>query len=242
MCCAASGTNRPHDRIADRENGLAAFLVVAAFFGWLLLRSRAAPPQGSPASVGPVSLLIKLGNKATSLEQWDGSVRVSGGELAGVEGWHFSASDSIDGRDKWRCSTRRDAVPPYADLHYTEMRPGSTPPVLFHAVGVYVTLRAAGDARVTVQTKQGEFDFPVSQITDEVMPVLGGRATVVRVPAVEKLSAPEFEDDEPAIAALPDGSIAVAWVAYRDRADRVLLRDSRAGSWTAAQEVTPGAR
>jgi Protein of unknown function (DUF3604) len=95
--------------------------------------------------------------------------------------------------------------------------------------------------RLAVSTKQGNFDFPLSQVSDEVKPMLGGRATVVRVPAVEKLSAPEFEDDDAAIVTLPDGGVAVAWVAYKDRADRVLLRELRGGSWTAPQEVTASA-
>jgi hypothetical protein len=59
------------------------------------------------------------------------------------------------------------------------------------------------------------------------------------VPAVEKLSSADYEDDDPSIAVLPDGGVAVAWVAYRDRADRVLLRERRSGVWTSAQEVTP---
>ena len=129
--------------------------------------------------------------------------------------------------------TRRDAVAPYADLHYTEMRPGSTPAVLFHPVGLYVTMRTPADARVAVHTAQGDFDFALSQTSDEVKPMLGGRATVVRVPTSEKLTTAEYEDDDPAIAALPDGGIAVAWVAYRDRAERILLREYRGGAWTA---------
>src|SRR5262249_9330787 len=124
------------------------------------------------------------------------------------------------------------------DMHYTEMRPGSAPPVLFHAVGLYVTLRAASDARVAVHTAQGDFDFALSQVSDTLLPMLGGRATVVRVPTAAKLTGPEYQDDDPAIAALADGGVAVAWVAYRNRADRVLLREYRGGVWTAAQEVT----
>jgi hypothetical protein len=187
----------------------------------------------------PTTVLITLGNNARAVEKWDGSMRVAGGEIVALEGRHFSAGDAITARDAWRASTRRDAVAPYADVHYTEMRPGSTPPVLFHPVGLYVTIGAVADARVLVHTAQGDFDFALSQVNGEPKPMLDGRVTVARVPAGEKLSTAEFEDDDPAVAALPGGGVAVAWVAYRDRADRVLLRELRQGAWTAPEEVTP---
>jgi hypothetical protein len=61
---------------------------------------------------------------------------------------------------------------------------------------------------------------------------------VVRVPVTEKITTGEFEDDEPAIASLSNGSIAIAWVAYKDRADRILLRTRANSSWSAAEQVT----
>src|SRR5215470_10519228 len=74
--------------------------------GWLLLRSRAAPQTPSGAGPQAATVFITLGNNARAVEKWDGSLRVTGGELAGMEGWHFSAPDAIAGRDSWRCSTR----------------------------------------------------------------------------------------------------------------------------------------
>jgi hypothetical protein len=193
----------------------------------------------SAANGQNATIFITLGEKAGEVEKWDGSVRVIAGELGGIEGWHFSAPDGLTGSDAWHCSTRRDAVAPYADMHYTEMRPGSTPSVLYYPVGVYVTVRGAGDPRLAVHTAQGDFEFTVSQVTNAVLSVLGGRATATRVPSAEKLTTPEFEDDDPGIAMLPDGAVAVAWVAYRDRADRVFLRERHGSVWTPAQEVTP---
>ena len=213
-------------------------IAIGSLSGWLLLRTKAAS-QNTSAAPQLSTVLITLGENAKSLESWDGSVRVNAGEVAGVAGWHFLQADAVTGRDAWRCHTRRDAVAPYADLHYTEMRPGSVPSVLFHAVGVYVTLRSPAEVRVSVHTAQGDFDFALAEISEEVKPLLGGRATVVRVPTVQKLSETGYEDDDPAIVALPDGGFAVAWVAYKNRADRVLLREYRGGAWSSPVEVTP---
>ena len=49
---------------------------------------------------------------------------------------------------------------------------------------------------------------------------------------------PYLEDDEAAITTLPDGSIAAAWVVYRDKGDRVMVRTLSGGSWSKTEEVT----
>src|SRR5712671_3810835 len=123
---------------------LAAGLGVLA--GGLFLRGTASQ-QGTPAPPS-VTLLLTLGQKAAKVETWDGTVRVSGGSLVSTEGRHFSAGDSVTGPGQWKCVTLRDEVAPYADIHYTEMRPGDKPPVLFHPVGVFLTIRPAAAARI----------------------------------------------------------------------------------------------
>jgi hypothetical protein len=59
------------------------------------------------------------------------------------------------------------------------------------------------------------------------------------VAAVQKLSNAQYEDDEPAVTTLSDGSVTAAWVAYQNQTDRVLLRTLRNNVWTEAEEVTP---
>ncbi len=215
----------------------AAILIAIALAAFVLMKSRGTISAQTPSP--PAScFLITLGNKGSSLEKWDGSAQVGGGPIS-IEGWHFSASDAITGPNQWKCVTRRDAVAPYADIHYTEMRPGEIPPVLFHPVGVFLTLRSEGSPRIAIQTAQGNFQFSPADISAEPSSFLNGRVLVARVAAAEKLSTAQYEDDEPSIAALPDGSVAVAWVAYRDRADRILVRTHTRGLWSEAEEVSP---
>jgi hypothetical protein len=217
---------------------LLSVLFLAGACAWLLIRGDAAP-QASASDTAAATVLITFGEHAKSVEHWDGSIAVSGGELIGIEGRQFSQADTVTAPDSWKCTTRQDGVPPYADVHYMELAPGSTPEVRYHPVGVYATIRGAGDPRIAVKTAQGNFDFAQSEAAAEPKAFLGGRATVVRAPTVEKLNGPQFEDDEPAITALQGGRLAVAWVAYRDRADRVLLRTLENGAWSEAEEVTP---
>src|SRR5713226_3258594 len=81
----------------------------------------------TPGTEG-VTLLVTFGLQARSVERWDGSVHVSGGRLVSLEERQFSAGDRITASDRWVSTTRQDQVVPYADIHYTEMRPGAPPP------------------------------------------------------------------------------------------------------------------
>src|SRR5260221_27326 len=220
--------------MTSKASYLAAGLAVLA--GGLFLRGTASQQAAAPPA--PVTLLLMLGHKADQVETWDGTARVSGGALVSTDGRHFSAGDTVTGPGAWKCVTRRDEVAAFSDVHYTEMRPGERPEVRFHPVGVYLAIQPGQAPRVAVETAQGSFDFALDDIKDTPTAVLGGRATVVRVGGAEKLSAPEYEDDEPAIAALPGGAIAAAWVAYRDRADRVFLRTRANNIWSAPEQVT----
>ncbi|MGH9667346.1 MAG: hypothetical protein ACRD9L_23225, partial [Bryobacteraceae bacterium] len=213
---------------------------LAAVASLVLLLKMARPMQAPAAGAASrVCVLATLGGDATSVERWDGSARVSAVRVVAAEGRHFSAGYQIDAPSAWRAATREDRVAPFADVHYTEMRPGSKPPVLYHPVGVYLTIEPAPGARVAIETAQGKFDFALDGITEEPTPFLTGRVNVRRVPAPERLTPDEYQDDEPSIAALADGSVAAAWVAYRDRADRVLVRTQSGGVWRAPEEATP---
>lgn len=198
------------------------------------------PPRVAFAAESDVhTVYLSFGLSANSVESWDGSVEVSGGALLSVEGRHFSSGDSITGTNSWRVSNRREAIDGFPRVNYNEMSPAELPPVLFSPVGVYLKIRSEGSARVAVKTKQGDFDFRLAEIGHTPQPFLDGRVSAVAAPTAERVSTAQYEDDEAAVAMLPDGSLAVAWVAYRDRADRVFVRTYSNGSWSAPEQATP---
>jgi hypothetical protein len=146
-----------------KRAALSGFVVLAIFFGWVFFRGNAAPQNSTP-SAPAASILVMLGEHAKSVERWDGSIAVSEGELAVVEVRQFSKNDSITSPSAWKCTTREDAVAPYPDAHYTEMQPGSVPPVRHHPVGMVTAgsntfLRAAaadGSVFVVWQSRGGQ--------------------------------------------------------------------------------------
>src|SRR5262249_4741396 len=143
---------------------------------------RSSPPQAeAPLPAAAVTMLLTFGEKATAAERWDGSATVTGGRLLSIEGRHFSSGDEVNPTGSWKCVTRRDEVPLWSDFHYTEMGPGTTPPVRYYPVGAYLTIDNA-TARVAVFTAQGNFELSLADLAAEPKTMLNGRATARLVP------------------------------------------------------------
>jgi hypothetical protein len=211
----------------------------------LVVVAAAAPVTHASESV---TLLLTFGVGDTSEEVWDGSLSVENGELVALEERDVLHQDLISrtprpdrltGPSSWRLRTRRDDLPEFAPINYAEMEPFRRPPALFLPVSLFLTVAPRGPARVSITTEQGKLSFSLDEISLEPAGFLGGRVTVVRTPTVKRLSSAQYENDEPAIAKLADGTIAVAWVAYRERSDRILLRIRRDGEWAEPEEVAP---
>src|SRR2546421_1980465 len=49
---------------------------------------------------------VLLGVGDTTSTNWDGSVKLTGGKVVGIEGWRFAQKDSTDGKSSWKASTR----------------------------------------------------------------------------------------------------------------------------------------
>ncbi len=72
-----------------------------------------------------------------------------------------------------------------------------------------------GTQSIRVSTGQGDFEFaPYAIPIGTAMPFLGGRAEVERIPAGLPVASGSLEQDYPACAGLPDGSILCAYVEY----------------------------
>ncbi len=184
------------------------------------------------------TVYIGLGENAKAVEAWDGSISVSGGELVSLEDRHFLDNDKMTGPNRWSASTREEQIKGFALMNYNEMSPAELPPTQYSPFGLFATIRDGGSARVSVKTKQGNFQFRVGDLSYDATEFLEGRASAAITPAVEKLSSEEYEDDEAAIIRTSDTSVGAAWVAYKDRGDRILGRVRESGVWRDTQEIT----
>ena len=214
-------------------------LIAAALGAFMLVNAAQQQVEPAVAASSDRTFLLTLGEKASSDEDWAGSIQSAGGAITSITGWHLSGTDRITGPTEWTVRTRRDEVLPFSDPDYTEIGGTEKPAILFHPVGLVVSVAGQQDSRLSVQTKQGNFEFSLSSLRLEPAEFLNGRATVREVPSAQRLTTPQYHDDEPSVTALPDGSIVSAWVAYENQADRVMFRTLRNGMWSQPQEVSP---
>jgi hypothetical protein len=149
---------------------------------------------------GAAAFRILLGVTDTQPGKWDGSVRVSPGTVADIQGWRFGPKDSIGSGSSWKASTRPSAN--------KKKQPGA---VLENGVIVSVT---DPSATLEVKTAQGTFSFNARDLPDGVQKqFLGGKVAVDRVPATLQLTDSPEDQDFPAIAQ-SDDSVYVSYVEF----------------------------
>lgn len=221
-----------------------ASLVLAAVLAAAITVQRGSGISGAGVAAGlqaPVSspvraLNIEFGIKDSEVVPWDGSVALSRGEIVKLRGHHFSEKASLGPGNSWIAGTTE--WPGHAGGMHPNELPDSNPTRVM-AAGVTVYYRAPDDAEVSVKTKQGNFSFRLQEVPEaSPLHVLNTRVEVFRVPPVEHLTTDTLEDDYPSIAADRNGNLAVAWIAYRDRADTVFCRFRRAGAWSEPLKVS----
>jgi hypothetical protein len=215
-CLGRRRQRRFHDAREKAMKRAALALLLAAAGFWLAKGRQAPPPTASaPARV----YRIVFGETDTEGKKWDGTVEVTGGELASLAGWRFGEGDEISGRS-FRLSTR---IINLEDQRRGMTEVGGKPVQRLAEAGLVATVRGPGEARVRVTTAQGNLEFsnvPYARKSS----FLNGNVTVERVPETELLTDDTYEDDYPAAVVTRAGELWIAWLGYRDKGDVVLAR------------------
>ena len=230
--------------MSPRNRRLAAAGVVGAVLLVLLAASRPADPP-------VVSFRVVLGLKDKEPTDWSGKVAVADGEAVELKGWRFEEKDAIEGTTKWTCRTRDYIAPGERfPLDPASGKP-KPPPQEPWPNGVVFTVRGAGPT-VTLTLPAGEVKFTADDVPlGRPKTFLDGRVRVERLPAVSVLRPPAEPQGGGAragrlprlLGALQDRQTVLAWVAYQNEKDRVLLaeRDGPDGDWSPPVEVAgPG--
>ncbi len=196
---------------------------------------------------------VVFGLKDKEPGDWSGQVSVAGGEVAALSGWRFEGKeDSVEGTTAWKCRTR-DGIAP--EQRYAIQGPDGTPKSKAVEVpwpnGIHLTVQGATPT-VTLKLARGTIKFSAADVLlGEPRTFLDGQVRVERVPAVStpRSAAPPkaakpVQDDYPAFwVRYRTGKHYLAWVAYQNERDRVLLaeRDGPDGKWSEPVEVAgPG--
>ncbi len=220
------------------------------------------------ASSAEVGLRVRLGLNDKEPAKWDGTINLDSGQVTQITGWRFADGDVVQDTKGWNCSTRHQPVPAARKLaQRAGKRAGAAPlgPMLDN--GVIVTLADATDeSRIEVKTAQGGFDFRLGDVAfGKPLTELKGAVSVERIVPATRLTTTRTDDDYPAVAIAPDGTMYVAYVSFTPGLDRdvrahaldapikdfaplakppggdqVWLRVFSAGKWSEPAAITPG--
>ena len=182
------------------------------------------------------AVTLVLGAKDKEPSPWNGSASISAGEIVRIKGYHFRRQDRILPGNAWECATH-----PWPTSH-GGMHPNEQPQphqTLVIPTGVTIEYRAPRQAKIDVKLPVGEFSFRPADIPENgaIFP-LRGRIAIYRTPVIERVTTDEYHDDYPSIAVDGD-TVWVAWLAYKDGAERVFLRARKAGRWLEPVAVAP---
>jgi len=205
----------------------------------VLLSTLPLAAQPSLADPDVRSYRIRMGLTDSAETDWSGRVTVSGGDLLQVRNWRPRPEDQMVGRNEWKLSSRK--MVNYAWRPY-QITPNEGRRDYYWPRGVIVDARVRAGARVNVSTAQGRFSFNVGEIrTAAPKAYLNGRVIVDLVPAAEKISGTDLEDDFVTLLGGEGAEIWTAWVAFDPdtTSNHVVARRFNGVSWGEPQRVTP---
>jgi hypothetical protein len=155
-------------------------------------------PEGKPVAMlsGLTGLTIRLGLMDEKASAWDGEIHLSEGKLIALTVAQGNVKGKIDGN---QFSVRSV---------YKKKKDELIKPIL------HATVEAPVTAKVTVKTVQGAFSFTLAELAPGVVKTfLKGQASVEPETGAVRLTTSPTEDDYPALARAPDGTL---WLAYSE--------------------------
>ncbi|MFN7919653.1 MAG: hypothetical protein U0Q16_06125 [Bryobacteraceae bacterium] len=183
------------------------------------------------------AIRIQFGLTDKEPTPWDGTVSVTGGEVASIKHWRQRPGDSIEGA-RYKLATRPGAnfvkrawEPPYPE----PQRPYLLIP------GLIVEVKGTPTARVRVETPQGSFEVaPFALEAGRTEQRMHGRVLVDRVPVARPLSPPDRQGDFATILASPTGELWASWLSFQEGQNEVNLSFWEGQVWQPPVKVSTG--
>lgn len=180
-----------------------------------------------------IGLLIQLGLTDKEATAWDGSIKVTPGEVQEIAGYRFEGKDKIEGKTSWILSTRPAAAQKGRSnnprkIGMAKRAAQNLGPIQEN--GIFVRLHeVTPESMVEVTTKQGTFSFKLGDVKDgDPLDLLDNRAAIQRTAVLgRKMSAERTDDDFPAMAFGKDGAGFLVYQSFTPGIDR----DERAKRW-----------
>jgi hypothetical protein len=169
----------------------------------------------------PVAVLIEMGLKDENPTSWSGEATVSGAKVVHREGYRFRDGDKLVDPAGWEASSHRGLRVPPRQPQVARTEGIATVGVALHLADV------KDDAELTLEVKEGQREkvsVPLKEVlAGRTKPVWDGAAAVRLVTTATPVVTAKTEDDFPAAAYGPDGTLWLAYVSYsvRDESRRI---------------------
>ena len=160
----------------------------------------------------PVAILIELGVKDDKPTDWPGRATVSGAKVVHREGHRFRKEDKLIDPDAWKLSSHRPIRVPAKQPAVARVEGIMPAGIVLHLSEV------KPDATLTLESNEGQRPKATVQLKDVLAgkrtEVWDGEAVVRLVTTTTALTSGKTEDDFPAAAYGPDGTLWVAYISY----------------------------
>jgi hypothetical protein len=174
------------------------------------------------AETPPLALLLEMGLKDPKPRDWSGKASAEGAKVVRREGYRFRPGDELIGDDGWKASSHWGLRVPERNIALRTLEPRATVGVVFHLGDV------KADAKLTFELADATLGKKETVAVKDVLagkplPLWKGQAALRRVSAATPVAAGKTEDDHPAAAYGPDGTLWVAYISYtlKDESRRV---------------------
>jgi hypothetical protein len=161
----------------------------------------------------PLAILIEMGLKDAQPKNWSAKAKVDGAKVVHREGYRFRDGDKLTA-DGWEVSSHKP-------LRGTGQMPKAVTIVLEPVASVGVVYHLAEvqpNATLSLSIKEQELENVKVPLKDVLAgkphPIAEGRATVRLISTASVVYTGPTEDDFPAAAYGPDGTLWLAWIAY----------------------------
>jgi hypothetical protein len=196
------------------------FLFLSATAAMIAVATLAAQRQQPPllvlewaakaaAETPPRAILIEMGLKDVKARDWSGHAIINGAKVVHREGYRFRKEDKLTDPDGWAAGSHRGMRVPPKQPQVSKMEPIATVGVVLHLTEV------TPDAKLTVELADkatAKLVIPLKEVLAGVtVPLWNGEAEVRLVSTATPVVTGPTEDDFPAAAYGPDGTL---WLAY----------------------------
>ena len=245
-------------------------VAVAGMVGVAALALQNPPPLlvaswagNAKAETSTVAVLIEMGVKDPNIRDWSGQASVTGAKVSHREGYRFQKGDKLLEGNAWQVSSHRAVRAPKGKPAVSKIEPIASAGIVLHLRDV------EENALLTIELNDKEVqkaEVPLTEVlSGRVHKLWNGTAVVRLVTTATPVAQGKTEDDFPAAAYGPDGTLWVAYISYTvkeeqrrieapmlkeqpanfkafytpEPGDQLFVKYYRGGKWSATIAVTP---